>query len=66
MQNPKEHLTELAAFLEVSVTGEFIDEVVEKCSFENLKNNKFDVSTIVDPNRKSTLFRKGGYVIEYC
>lgn len=56
MQKAKKHMTELATFLKVPVTDEFIDEVVEKCSFKDLKKHKFDVSSTVNPNRKSTLF----------
>ncbi|XP_063409824.1 sulfotransferase 1B1-like [Mytilus trossulus] len=59
LSDPKKHITDLANFLEVPYTDEFINDIVIKCSFKNLKDHKLDVCSIIDTDKKSTLFRKG-------
>ena len=58
-QDPKSEVIRLAKFLEVPYTKEFIHEIIEKCKFENLKNNKIDVTRPFTLGGESTLFRKG-------
>ncbi|CAG2187735.1 sulfotransferase 1B1-like [Mytilus edulis] len=55
----RKNITNLAKYLEVPYTENFINEVIERCSFKNLKGNKRDVSEVIQPDKKSTLFRKG-------
>ncbi|CAG2199977.1 SULT1 [Mytilus edulis] len=59
IKDPKKHITDLANFLDVPYTDEFINDIVIKCSFKNLKDHKLDVCSIIDTDKKSTLFRKG-------
>jgi hypothetical protein len=58
-QDPKSEVIKLAKFLEVPYTEEFIHDIIEKCKFENLKNNKIDVTRPFTLDGESTLFRKG-------
>ena len=61
-QDPMKTVTDLAKFLNVPHTDEFVQEIVERCSFDNLKNNKIDSTRSIHPEKKSTLFRKGTVV----
>lgn len=58
-QNPRKYYKDLATFLEMPCTDHFIEEIIEKCSFKNLKDNKLNCSAVLDRNKKQTLFRKG-------
>ena len=60
-KNGVETIKRLADFLEVPFDDDFIAEVDNKCSFNNLKEHKVDVSVAVAKDFKSTVFRKGNY-----
>ena len=59
IKDPIGTVKRLADFLKVPYTDDFVNEVVEKCSFDNLKENKIDASRCIHPEGKSTLYRKG-------
>ncbi|XP_076115983.1 sulfotransferase 1C2-like [Mytilus galloprovincialis] len=57
--HPFSTIKKMADFINVSQTDDFIREIIEKCSFDNIKKHKYDSSRIIDPKQQSTLFRKG-------
>ncbi|CAC5417235.1 SULT1 [Mytilus coruscus] len=57
--HPFSTIKKMAEFINVSHTDDFIREIIEKCSFDNIKKNKYDSTRIIDPKHESTLFRKG-------
>ncbi|XP_076115982.1 sulfotransferase 1B1-like [Mytilus galloprovincialis] len=57
--HPLSTIKTMAEFINVSHTDDFIREVIEKCSFDNIKKHKYDSTRMIDPKHESTLFRKG-------
>ncbi|CAG2237416.1 SULT1 [Mytilus edulis] len=57
--HPFSTIKKMADFINVSQTDDFIREIIEKCSFDNIKKHKYDSTRIIDPKQQSTLFRKG-------
>ncbi|XP_052066360.1 sulfotransferase 1C2-like isoform X1 [Mytilus californianus] len=57
--HPFSTIEKMAEFINVSHSEDFIRDITEKCSFDNIKKHKFDSSRIIDPKHESTLFRKG-------
>lgn len=49
----------IAEFVDIPCTDNFIEDIVDKCNFRNIKENKTDDSTCMHPENKPTLFRKG-------
>ncbi|XP_071169132.1 sulfotransferase 1B1-like isoform X3 [Mytilus edulis] len=52
-------VTKIANFLDVQVSDALVKDIVDKCAFGNLKENKLDVSVLIHPEGESTLWRKG-------
>lgn len=61
-QHPFSTIKKMAEFIDVSYTDGIIREIIEKCSFVNIKQHKYDSSRMIDPKHKSTLFRKGNFI----
>lgn len=61
-QHPFSTIKKMADFINVSQTDDFIREIIEKCSFDNIKKHKYDSTRIIDPKQQSTLFRKGNFI----
>lgn len=57
--NTQEQIELLVEFLGLPCDENFVKQVVEKCKFHNLKDNKVDITGVFHPEGKSTLFRKG-------
>ncbi|OWF36359.1 estrogen sulfotransferase-like [Mizuhopecten yessoensis] len=55
-QNPVHEVRMLASYLNVTCTDSFIGEIVDKCSFDNLKNGKTDSP---DTTKWKFMYRKG-------
>lgn len=49
----------IAEFVDIPCTDNFIEDIVDKCNFRNIKENKTDDSKCMHPENKPTLFRKG-------
>ncbi|CAC5417901.1 unnamed protein product [Mytilus coruscus] len=49
----------IANFLKVKVSDALIKDIVDRCAFDNMKENKLDVSVLFHPEGVSTLWRKG-------
>ncbi|CAC5417900.1 unnamed protein product [Mytilus coruscus] len=52
-------ILEIASFLGILVDDNFIKDIADKCSFDNLKKNKIDGTTSIHPEGRATLWRKG-------
>ncbi|VDI27367.1 Hypothetical predicted protein [Mytilus galloprovincialis] len=55
-------VTKIANFLDVQVSDALVKDIVDKCAFGNLKENKLDVSVLIHPEGESTLWRKGKFI----
>jgi hypothetical protein len=40
----------------------FVQEVAEKCTFDNLKKNRIDPTALFNVGVESSLYRKGKYI----
>lgn len=49
----------IAEFLNIPCSTEFIQEVAEKCTFDNLKKNRIDPTALFNVGVESSLYRKG-------
>lgn len=65
VQNIQEQIELLVEFLGLPCDENFVKQVVKKCKFHNLKDNKVDTTGAFYPEVKSTLFRKGIVIVSY-
>lgn len=52
----------MAEFLAVSCTKELADEIADQCSFDNMKKNRTDPTSLLnDKGSNISLYRKGNF-----
>ncbi|XP_076115307.1 sulfotransferase 1B1-like isoform X3 [Mytilus galloprovincialis] len=59
MSQPQSAITNLAESLKISCTNDLVTDIIKTTSFENMKQNKKELSKIFDPEGKGLIFRKG-------
>jgi hypothetical protein len=57
------NVRKIAEFQNIPCSTEFVQEVAEKCTFDNLKKNRIDPSALFNVGVESSLYRKGKYKI---
>jgi hypothetical protein len=56
------NVRKIAEFQNIPCSTEFVQEVAEKCTFDNLKKNRIDPSALFNVGVESSLYRKGKYI----
>lgn len=56
---PQSTIKKLAEFLGIGCTSDLVTNIIKTTSFENMKQNKKELSKIFDPEGKGIIFRKG-------
>ncbi|CAG2227375.1 SULT1 [Mytilus edulis] len=59
LTQPQSAITNLAESLKISCTNDLVTDIIKTTSFENMKQNKKELSKIFDPEGKGLIFRKG-------